>query len=319
MKRLLIVLIVIILGFISALFWWQWVNQSANIQDKTERSFVISRGESIRDVGYNLSNVGLIRSPIGFFIFVKLNNFDGKIQAGKFKLSPGMSLADTVVALTHGSVDIWVTIPEGKRAGEIGEALAAAGVSLYTPQWKQALEAKEGYLFPDTYRFPADVDLQTVIQIMQNNFSQKYQRASANPTVQLSQSDGVILASLVEREGKSASSMRTIASVLENRLAINMPLQADATIQYILGYQPVEKSWWKGSLSLDDLKIKSLYNTYLNPGLPPTPICNPGLNALTAVFHPEKTNYLYYYTDPHGVTHFAKTLDEHNANIQRFQ
>lgn len=319
MKRLFVVFIVLLLTVLGCFAWWQWVNQPVNTQDKTEKNFTIFHGETIRDIGYNLSNAGLIRSPIGFFLFVKLNNFDGKIQAGKFKLSPVMSLSQTVTSLTHGSVDVWVTIPEGKRAQEIGELLAAAGITSYNPSWKQALEAKEGYLFPDTYRFPADVDLQTVINTMRNNFSQKYLGASANSTAQISQSDGVILASIVEREGKSPGDMATIASVLENRLAMNMALQVDATLQYVIGYQPVEKSWWKKSLSADDLKIKSPYNTYLNPGLPPTPICNPGLTALTAVFHPDKTNYLYYYTDSRGVTHFAKTLDEHNANIQKYQ
>lgn len=319
MKRLLVVIVVLLLISVGTIIWWQLVNQPVNAQDKIEKNFTISHGETIRDIGYNLNNAGLIRSPIGFFVFIKLNNFDNKIQAGKFKLSPAMSLSQTVTALTHGSVDIWVTIPEGKRAQEIGEALAAAGVTSYIPSWKQSLEAKEGYLFPDTYRFPADVNLQTVISTLQNNFYQKYQQASSNPTTQLSQTDAVTLASIVEREGKSASNMRTVASVLENRLALNMPLQADATVQYALGYQPVEKSWWKRSLSVDDLKLKSPYNTYLNPGLPPTPICNPGLNALSAVFHPAKTDYLYYYTDSHGVTHFAKTLDEHNANIQKYQ
>lgn len=107
-----------------------------------------------------------------------------------------------------------------------------------------------------------------------------------------------------------------VASILLKRLKIDMGLNADATIQYALGYQPEEKSWWKRHLTAADLKIDSPYNTYLYKGLPPTPICNPSLSSLTAVANADpKTPYLYYYHDSEGNSYYAKSLDEHNANV----
>ncbi|MEK7092776.1 MAG: endolytic transglycosylase MltG, partial [Patescibacteria group bacterium] len=131
------------------------------------------------------------------------------------------------------------------------------------------LNKYEGYLFPDTYLFPKDTSITQIISIMRNNFNSKY---TTLPRTKLSESKVVTLASLVEREAKLATDRPLVASVLLNRLEIGMPLQVDATVQYVLGYQASEKSWWKRHLSLDDLKINSRYNTYRNAGYPPSPI-----------------------------------------------
>jgi UPF0755 protein len=154
---------------------------------------------------------------------------------------------------------------------------------------------------------------------MRANFDKKFQQAKAQQTFQgLSDSDAVILASLVEREGNDPAVMRLIASVLENRLSIGMPLQIDATIQYALGYQPQEGDWWKKIITYQDLRIQSPYNTYQNPGLPPGPIANPGLTALAAVLNPAETNYFYYVADKAGNTYFSETLEEHNEKVVRY-
>jgi UPF0755 protein len=149
---------------------------------------------------------------------------------------------------------------------------------------------------------------------MKNNFNVKYAEASAGATTKYTQEQAVTIASLVQREGKSDADMKYIASVLENRLQLGMALQVDATVQYVIGST---FKWWPTPGSAD-IKIVSPYNTYKNPGLPPTPIANPGLVALTAAMHPADTNYLYYMTDKKGVTHFAKTLQEQDANIAKF-
>ena len=126
----------------------------------------------------------------------------------------------------------------------------------------------------------------------------------------------IILASILEREAGDKSQMRQVAGVLENRLSIKMPLQVDATLQYIKGYSQVEKNWWATPLAADK-NLKSAYNTYLNPGLPPGPIANPGVAAIEAALDPAKSDYLFYLHDQ-GVIYLAKTLSEHNANVNKY-
>src|SRR6185437_13331910 len=117
---------------------------------------------------------------------------------------------------------------------------------------------------------------------------------------------------------KYAQDRPLVASVILNRIAAGMPLQVDATVQYALGYQPDENSWWKSELSVDDLKIDSPYNTYTNTGLPPTPISNPGLDTLTAVVNAPQTNYLFYVSDKSGHNHYEATFQEQLADQQKY-
>lgn len=317
MKRIVITAIIFFFILLIVFFWWEAGKQPVDRSDTSRKTFVISPRENIRDIGNSLKKEGFIRDPIVFFLTVKQLSLDGKIQAGNFRLSPSMGLDEIAETLTHGTVDNWVTITEGKRADEIADTFAQK-LPTYSESWRSKLITQEGYLFPDTYLFPTDATIDQVIQIMKSNFEKKYTEAQKSQTSKLSREQAVIIASIVEREGKSPDEMKLVASVLENRLNLGMALQADATVQYALGYQPVEKSWWKNSLTAQDLKIDSPYNTYANPGLPPTPISNPGLNSLTAALNPASTNYLYYFTDPKGITHFATTLDEQNANIRKY-
>lgn len=318
MKRLKILLTILVVIVVCVFFWWQNGLQPVNTQDRTQETFVVKPGTGLRDIASNLKQAGLIRDPIVFFLEVKKLGLDGRIQAGNFRLSPSMSTDSIIKDMTHGTLDVWVTIPEGKRAEEV-DAIFKDKLTSYNDSWLPALKAHEGYLFPDTYSFPKDADITAVINVMTNNFQQKYEVAKEQATTNLSEQDAVILASILEREGKSGQDMKEVASVLENRLSIGMPLQVDASIQYALGYQQGEQTWWKKALTADDLKIVSPYNTYTNPGLPPTPISNPGLEALEAVLNPAKTNYLYYVSDKNGTLHFATTLDQQNTNIRKYE
>ncbi|HEX7042000.1 MAG TPA: endolytic transglycosylase MltG [Patescibacteria group bacterium] len=313
MNKRLIILIVSLFVILTASFLWIRGTGAVNPKSTDEKIFVVEKGQGLRAIASNLQNQGLINDQFIFFIRVRLMGLDGKIQAGDYKLSPSMNPDEIAKTMTKGSLDVWVTIPEGKRATEIGEILQNK-ISTFDVSWTPKLSENEGYLFPDTYLIPHDGTIEQIISIMRNNFDIKYEEASQNPTSHLSKEDAVILASIVEREGKSPEEMKMIASVLENRLNIGMALQADATIQYALGSTI---KWWP-TPSASNLKLNSPYNSYLNPGLPPTPISNPGLDALTAVFHPADTNYLYYFTDGKGITHYARTLDEQNANIRKF-
>ncbi len=178
--------------------------------------------------------------------------------------------------------------------------------------------AKEGYMFPDTYFFEENASASAVAKRLEDTFELKYSDdlKAKIKKLGLTEEEGVILASIVEREARSDAVRTKVAGILLKRFKIDMGLNADATIQYALGYQEDEKSWWKRHLSLDDLKIKSPYNTYLYKGLPPTPICNPSLSSLKAVASADpKTPYLYYYHDSQGNSYYAKTLEEHNNNV----
>lgn len=303
----------LVLLFTGVFLWWMHGTSAVNAQDTNKQDFVIAKGEGSRQVASELQAAHLIPDQLIFLLLVKLGGYENSVQAGNFQLSPSQTPQEILAILAKGTTDVWVTIPEGLRATEIAETLQK-NFPTYQPSWNTQLQANEGYLFPDTYSFAKDATIDQIIQIMKNNFLQKYQQASKNPTVTFSQHDAVILASLVQREGKSDSDMKYMASVLENRLNLGMALQVDSTVQYIIG---TSAKWWPQPTARD-LTINSAYNTYKNPGLPPTPICNPGLVALTAVFHPANTDYLYYFTDGKGITHFAKTLNEQNANIAKY-
>jgi UPF0755 protein len=228
-----------------------------------------------------------------------------------------MRMADVASGLTHGTLDIWTTIPEGLRADEIADLLKTK-LPNYNESWRPILDANEGYLFPDTYLIPRDADVNTIATMMKNNFQTKYDSVKNTQTTALTETQTIIIASIIEREAIFATDRPLVASVLINRLTLGMPLGSDPTVMYPLGYQADTKTWWKKDLTVDDLVINSPYNTRKNAGLPPTAISNPGLSAIEAALAPSKTDYLYFFSDKQGHLHFATTIQGHNANIQKY-
>lgn len=316
MKKLFILFLVFIIVFLGISLWWKNGLSAVNPADKTQKIFVIQKGEGVREIANKLKKETLIKNAVVFFILIKKEDMDGKIQAGDFRLSASMTAFDIAQTLTHGTLDVWVTIPEGKRAEEIAEILKTS-VSSYQSFWRDELVKHEGYLFPDTYLVPKNADINLIISIMKDNFEKKFASITPNKTG-LSKEEIVIVASLIEREAKLDEDRPLVASVILNRLNIGMKLDIDATVQYALGYQENQKNWWKKELTKDDLNINSAYNTYINQGLPPTPISNPGLAVLRAVVNAPDTDYLYYISDRNGRNHYARTLEEHNKNIIKY-
>lgn len=308
----------IITLFLVGLFilWWNKGLSAINPDDKTQHIFVIEKGAGVREVANKLKKENLIRDPVVFFLLVKKRGLDGKIQAGDFRLSPSMTARDIAENLTHGTLDIWITITEGKRAEEIADILQEK-IPSYQPSWRSEIVKHEGYLFPDTYLIPKTADIDLIITIMKNNFEKQYAQVQISKNG-FSKNNIVTIASLIEREAKHSIDRPLVASVITNRLNIGMKLDIDATIQYALGYQQTEKSWWKKALTREDVDFNSLYNTYKVAGLPPTPIANPGLAALMTAANPARTNYLYYLSDKKGINHYAETLDQHNENISKY-
>lgn len=317
MKKSVLVTILLLFFIVAGIFWWANGNLSVNKTNKTPVIFVVNKGEGVREIANNLKTQHLIRDPIVFFLITKLNGIDKQIQAGDFRINSSMSTLDIAKALTHGTLDIWVTIPEGKRADEISDMLSKS-MPNYKNSWREVLNQNEGYLFPDTYLLPRDASIDQIVTILRNNFDNKYQSVKDTKTTNLTDAQTIILASIVEREASYDADRPLASSVFVNRLEIGMSLGSDPTIQYALGYQPSVNTWWKKDLTVDDLAISSLYNTRLNAGLPPGPISNPGLSAINAALNPAKTDYLYFFADKNGHLHYATTLAGHNANIQKY-
>lgn len=316
MKKITIVITLFIIVILGSILWWKNGLSPVNSANKKSAIFVVQKGSGLKEIAGNLETAGFIKSRIIFFLYARFVKLEGKIQAGDFRLSPSMTASEIAQNLTHGTLDIWVTIPEGKRGTEIA-AILKEKIPTYDPSWSLSLTKNEGYLFPDTYLIPKDASIGSVITQMKNNFEQKYATLDISKT-KLSKNEIVILASLVEREAKFTEDRPLVASVLLNRFEVGMKLDIDATVQYALGYSQEEKNWWRKNLTFADLKINSPYNTYRNANLPPTPIANPGIEAMRAIVNPADTNYLYYISDKAGHLHFAKTLNEQNINIEKF-
>lgn len=270
------------------------------------QDFVIQKGESAIAIAKHLKTQGLIRSPLYFRLLVKLQNLS--LQAGNFSLSPSSTPLHLAQQLTKGyGIDISITIPEGFRREQIAEVVEQK-LGIKSVDFLGSAPLKlEGYLFPDTYSFAKEVTADEVVQSLRANFDKR------TTSLNLSVSD-VILASILERETLSDAEKPIVAGILSKRLKEGWPLEVDASIQYIMGNS---KEWWPVPL-LGDRARKSPYNTYLNKGLPPTPIGNPGLTSLKAVISPESSPYYFYLHDKSGAIHYAVTNAEHEANVAKY-
>ena len=290
----------------------------------------IERGSGASAIARQLEAAGLIRSAPAFEILLSLSGEAGSLRAGRYELAPEMDAAQIARKLAAGEVAVRrVTIPEGLRIEEIAERIAEAGLTsadefLEAATPHQVMEQSrpdglkldgdnlEGYLFPETYDFeqgsePSEMAARMVRELNERFVKPNKQRIAAS---KLSLHEIITLASLVEREARVAQERPRIAGVLMNRLNRDMPLQCDATVQYALGAH-------RERLLYEDLKVDSPYTTYLHKGLPPGPICAPGLESLLAALSPAQTEFLYYVARPDGKHVFSKTYEEHQAAIRR--
>jgi UPF0755 protein len=312
----------------SAILWWQGVQKPIDPQDDTQVRFLIPKGYGAQAIGDKLQEEGFIKSSLAFRLIVKRDALGNKLQAGSYSLSKSLTLSEIAQSFQRGSEDeFWVTIPEGKRREEIAKILADTfaehGASFSLPDFLEATEEIEGYLFPDTYLFPKTTTTEDVVQTLRNTFDTKVPdtlkvQASAHG---LDFHEVLILASLIEREAKLPVDRPKVSGVLYNRLSIDMPLQIDATVQYAFGTAKCQSStgsdcnWWP---VLTDTKYQSPFNTYINPGLPPSPIANPGLASIEAALAPQEHDYLYYLSEDSGTTHYARTYSQHQDNIEKY-
>lgn len=318
MKKPLVVLIIVLAAAVAFYLYYKEGTLPVNKADQSTQVFVIRKGESVTEIAKNLEKEELIRNRIVFYLAVKRLGIAKNIQAGDFRLSPSMNVYQIAQSLTKGTLDVWITIIEGLRQEEIAHIFAK---ELSFPESEFVKRADEGYLFPDTYLVPKQATIDMVISILTKNFNRKYNQELKDKAKEkgLTDEEVVIMASMVEKEAKLDQDRRPVASVMLKRYRNDWPLQVDATIQYALGYQMEERTWWKKNLTSQDLTIDLPYNTYQNTGLPPTSISNPGLASIQAVLEAdENTVYWYYLSDNQGKMHFATTLEEHNANISKY-
>lgn len=316
MKKIKILFFLLILISVVFYVFYREGSLPVNIKNNVSKTFVIKSGETLDTITNNLSNNKLIRDKIVFYLIVRTLGIEKNIQAGEFKLSPNMTAVEVASNLTHGTSDTSITLIEGMRKEEMAEIISKA---LDIPSIETIKKTSEGYIFPDTYMVPKKSTFDTVNSIIKSNNKFIEGLKNTNKNSKLTKKEIIILASLVEREARLPATREKIAGIILKRYLADWPLQIDATVQYILGYQPNEKSWWKKELTDADLKIDSPYNTYKHPGLPPEPICSPSLSSIEAVINANvNTPYWYYITDGNGVMHYAVTLEEHEANIAKY-
>ena len=286
---------------------------------------VITRGSTFSQVVGALQERHVLSHPLAFRILARLRHVDGDVKAGEYRFPAHQTSDQVLQRLVRGEqFAVWVTIPEGYTAHEIAKVLAArglAGADAYDAVFlhhgvvlgRTRTSTMEGYLFPSTYLVPTDDGPEATARILVDQFRRELPADAEARAKALGRTlpEVVTIASLIEREGKADEDRPLIGSVIYNRLRLGMPLEVDASIEYVFAEH-------HDVITKRDLQIDSPYNTYRHTGLPPTPIANPGKASLDAAFRPAHSDFLYYVAKPDGHSAFAKNLQEHNANVERY-
>ncbi|MEX1051891.1 MAG: endolytic transglycosylase MltG [Patescibacteria group bacterium] len=301
--RLFKVSALVLFGVIGALAILMTVLLSAKDKDDgVAKELVVVSGMTRADIAKQLSEDSLIKSQFAFFLYLKM--IQANVLPGTYEISSSDSasaIADNLARAKFKTAKI--TIIEGWRVEDIETYLLDEKKLTGTAGFAAKAAVFEGYLFPDTYEVQIEITADELIELMRENFIERTSELAVTP-------ETINLASIIEREAKSDGERAAIAGVYVNRLEIGMNLQADATVQYAKGN-------WKSVSVADYTAVISPYNTYLNAGLPPGPICNPGLASIRAVLEPEDHDYFYYF-HAKGETIFSKTAAEHSAKVRQY-
>jgi UPF0755 protein len=294
--------------------------------------FDIPLGESPLLIASRLETAGLILDAQAFVNYLKYTGVDTTLQAGEYSLNSTANPVELAHILQDATPsEVTISILSGWRLEEIAATLPTSGLEITPDEFMLAAStpelltplapdfpenrSMEGFLYPGSYRVPRQTNIEQLLGILISEFESQlsldlldgFQRQGLN----LHQA--VTLASIVEREAIVAEEMPIIASVFLNRLAIGMPLEADSTVQYAVGFNPDQNTWWTNPLSMNDLQFDSPYNSYIYAGLPPGPIANPGSRAMRAVAFPAQSPYYYFRAtcDDSGKHTFSETFEEH--------
>ena len=320
--------IVVMAGVIVAaagLWFWSAVYADRSHPDR-ETQAVIVRGAAFSTVASELARDGVIAHPLAFRLLARLRHVEENVKAGEYRFAPHETLDEVLRKLVRGEaqIAIWVTVPEGYTDREIAADLASHGLGNagYFEKYfahqtivvgGKRTKSLEGFLFPDTYLIPLGATPQQAANIMVAQFRKELPTdAEARARrLGLTLPQIVTIASMIEREAKVNEERPLMAGVYYNRLRKGMPLEVDATIEYVF---PQHRT----VITLADLRTNSPYNTYRHTGLPPTPIANPGLPSILAALNPQASNYYYYVSMGNGRHAFARTLREHDNNVSRY-
>lgn len=325
-KIFLLALITVIIGIVFIKTHYTTTIEKSNSDNSEKITVEIEAGETLESIINELIEKGVLKESwkTYFEIYVRLNKIAPKIQAGIYDIPKNLNIKE-LASVIQSSKDqsVWITIPEGLRKDEIADILAdefnkvnnsnfsstdflsltTDTTTISTLGLPYSITDLEGYLFPDKYSFTTDVTTEDVIKTMLNNFKKKV-------GVQDTYED-IIVASMVEREGYTSEDRPMIADIIKRRYEEGWLLQIDATLLY-------PKKDWKAVITQADKQDDNPYNTYKRQGYPPTPICNPGLSAINASRNPDSNSYYYYIHDSTKQVHFARTLEEHNRNVQTY-
>ncbi len=324
------ILLAIYLGFVGYSFISDQF-QSPN-QEAIKQEILVEPGQNTRKIATLLAEKNLIKNPLAFRLYIRFLAVDNQLKPGFYAFNGKESMSEVVKLLLKGNVvTVSVTIPEGVSVKRIAEIIHDAQVcninefieACQNPStigrifanWRFIPEI-EGLLFPDTYFFSKNSSPEMVVERMLRMTEHQIKRTFTKPLPQgLTQYEGCVLASIIESEAAIDKERDIIASVFYNRLARKQKLESCATVLYAI---ESTKGIRKKRLLYEDLKIDSLFNTYIHQGLPPTPISNFGASSLKAVANPAKTDYLYFVSDNEGGHKFSKTLAEHNRFSNQF-
>jgi UPF0755 protein len=327
------------------------LSQPAGV-DPQPVAFIVPPGAPAKAIAQDLQTAGLVSDALLFEAYVRAGGLANRLEAGEYTLHATMTIPEIAAALQNSvAPSVTVAVRPGWRLEQTADYLAQAGVadgqeyrraalaadlSGLAPEDRQrysflqflpAGQSLEGYLYPDSYQLPRDGAAATdLLQRQLDEFEQRvmpvYWEAIAQETTALELHDVLTVASIVEREAVLDEERPLIAGVYLNRLARGMRLEADPTVQYAMGFQPDSGQWWKTPVYLEEYsQVISPYNTYLNAGLPPSPIAAPRLASIQAVLSPAQHDYLYFVAEPGGTGRhvFARTFDEHLENVRRYR
>lgn len=318
--------------FSARLLWYgEWLTQPLD-PNGAEQPFTIGSGEGVPSIAIRLEEVGLVRSAAALRAYLIYTGLDTSIQAGDYQLSPALSIVDISRELQDATPEqVSFAILPGWRMEEIAASLSTSGLEVSPDDFLAAARSAppsldylpasastEGFLYPDIYILPRTTTADQLVDEFLRNFALHLtidlREGFARQGLDVYQA--VTLASIVQREAVVADERAQIASVFLNRLSASMKLDTDPTVQYALGYNASQGTWWTNPLSAGDLQVDSPYNTYIYTGLPPGPIANPSLSALQAVAFPAETPYYFFRArcDGSGLHVFSVTFEEHLQN-----
>lgn len=333
-KKIMVAIIIpiFILIFIATFV----INQIGPYNKKNKDDIVVDipTGSTSSQIADILKENNLIKNKTLFKLYVRLSNKTSKLKSGKYLFNQTYSNEEIIQDLSTGKVyndGIKITVPEGSTSFEIIDIFMKNKLGdkavyeklinspkEFSDKFKflddEKIISLEGFLYPSTYYFDENQTEKEVLSHMLETFESKYTEKLQKRQKELKKSlyEVINLASIVEKEAVLDEDRPIIAGVFYNRIKIDMPLQSDATIQYIFKER-------KKSIVYEDLKIDSPYNTYKSKGLPPTPIANPGIKSIEAVLYPTDSEYLYFVATIEGGNTYSKTYEEHVKNVEKYR